>query len=234
MMDLANEFDSEECLSSFNKFTMNSDQLGNDINMWKDIFSFTDSGSSTVNSKITLIAEANSHVKDEVSNQKCRLSTLKQITDGVLATQIQYTSSCTFTFEIYAWIGSTNMGKYTSFKYTVRNECFIFNFSAPPSYQLWEFNDGTNPIKPLDSVDLKNNYYEISYNSPAKFFYLPRPVPLLPSVQLTKGYQTTAKECGPFLYSITGDISEVARLSVSTGTGFPVLEIQSNDPKHSG
>lgn len=100
----------------------------------------------------------------------------------------------------------------------------------------------TDPIVPLDPKLLKNENYEISGVSVAKKYYLPRPIPRLDSnnadfVFLRPGqdpYPGFTSECGGWTYSLLTDVSKVGSLVVSSGSGFPVLQIASQKTSDSG
>ena len=90
------------------------------------------------NPTITLIAEANS----KVETLTCELSTKTQILAG--STAPTYTASCDVTMEVYAYIGATEFGPYTTITYQVVNECFSFDPTAiaQTGQSIWTFNTG--------------------------------------------------------------------------------------------
>lgn len=122
------------------------------------MFAFTDSGSASVSSSVKLIAPANKFV----NSPTCNLSTHDQIYAGVLANNIVYTSSCDFVFQVEAFVGSKSFGTYTSFTYTVRNECL--GFATKTFTNLWDFPKENlyDAIKPLDPMSDTGALYLIS------------------------------------------------------------------------
>jgi hypothetical protein len=147
---------------------------------------------------------------------------------------VNYKQKCAFTLEVEAFIDSTSFGTYTSFTYTVENECMNFKASAPHD-DLWQLKTyyPDDPVPPLDSVGLKNNYYMIWFDAPTQSWALPRLVGTLTSETL--GYPSFSDECGPTIYS-TGDvdISNVATIDFASYLEFPVLTVQSTNSSHGG
>lgn len=115
-MELVNTYDNTACLSSFNKFVLKSSQLSDS---YSTMFSFTENTDSSVNSEIKMIAAAN----QLVISPTCNLSTKPNIDAGTVPV---YTQSCTFTFEMEAFVGSKSYGTYSTFTFTVKNECLGF------------------------------------------------------------------------------------------------------------
>jgi len=107
-----------------------------------------------------------------------------------------------------AYIGTRSYGTYSTFTFTVKNECLQFGLSTLSNMWTFKASDASDPIKPYAGDS--NNYYEIWHSATQKQLYLPRMQPRLASEALGAGYQTTDQECGAFAYRLLNDISAVA------------------------
>lgn len=130
-----------------------------------------------------------------------------------------------------AFIGSRSYGTYSTFTFTVKNECLGFGSSTLSN--IWSFKgaDANDPIAVFAGDT--NNYYEIWHSATEKKLYLPKMQPQLPSELLNAGYQTTEQECGAFAYRILNDISSFASVTTAAN-GYPVVTIKTTNPSLSG
>jgi hypothetical protein len=129
-MDIQNIWDNKWCLNDFNQFSLRSAQLSD---VYSSMFDFTDPHTASLNPNISFVAIANS----DVMSPDCNLSTSSQISSQI--SPITYTQSCTFTFEVEAFIGMVSHGYYTSFNFTIYNECIGLNLNEQVPYMLWHY-----------------------------------------------------------------------------------------------